>query len=82
MGNNYLFDNDLTLKAKGLLSIILENKNIDSKQQLLKYTTDGRDSLDRGIKELEVKGYLRINRKKQKGQSYIYNAFPYPKFSN
>ncbi len=76
MENNYLFDNDLTLKAKGLLSIILENKNIDSKQQLLKYTTDGRDSLDRGIKELETKGYLRINRKKQKGQSYIYNAFP------
>lgn len=75
MENNYLFDNDLTLKAKGLLSIILENKNIDSKQQLLKYTTDGRDSLDRGIKELETKGYLRINRKKQKGQSYIYNAF-------
>ena len=76
MENNYLFDNDLTLKAKGLLSIILENKNIDSKQQLLKYTTDGRDSLDRGIKELETKGYLRINRKKQKRQSYIYNAFP------
>ena len=82
MEKYYLFDNDLTLKAKGLLSIILENNNIDSKEQLLKYTTDGRNSLDKGIKELEAKGYLQIKRKKQKGQSYIFSVYPYTKFLN
>ena len=82
MDNNYLFDKDLTLKAKGLLSILLENDNINSKQELLKYTTDGRDRIDNGIKELQTKGYLQIKRQKQKGQSYIYIAYSYPKFLN
>lgn len=82
MPNNYLFDNHLTLKAKGLLSVLLENTNIDSKQKIINYTCDGRDSINSTIKELETKGYLQIKRKTEKGQIYIFEAYPCPKFLN
>lgn len=82
MPKNYLFDSHLSLKAKGLLSVLLKNTNIDSKQQITNYTCDGRDSINNTIKELEAKGYLQIKRKTEKGQIYIFEAYPCPKFLN
>lgn len=77
----YLYDKELSLKAKGILSVLLANKNINSKQQLMNYAKDGRESIDNGIKELEEKGYLRIKRKNCKGQFYIFESSPTCEFS-
>ena len=77
----YLYDKELSLKAKGILSVLLANKNINSKQQLMNYAKDGRESIDNGIKELEEKGYLRIKRKHCKGQLYIFESSPTCEFS-
>ena len=77
----YLYDKELSLKAKGILSVLLANKNRNSKQQLMNYAKDGRESIDNGIKELEEKGYLRIKRKNCKGQFYIFESSPTCEFS-
>jgi len=79
---SYLFDANLSLKAKGLLSILLTYDNIKDKQQLSEYMADGRIGMDNGIKELEENGYLQIIRTQQIGQACIFNAYSYPKFLN
>lgn len=62
----YLFDNSLSLKAKGLLAILLnlpENKT-PTQELLMGLVTDGRVAIKSTIKELKTKGYLTITRKK------------------
>lgn len=62
----YLFDNSLSLKAKGLLAILLnlpENET-PTQELLMGLTTDGRVAIKSTIKELKTKGYLVITRKK------------------
>ena len=77
----YLYDRELSLKAKGLMFTLLDNENINSKQQLKSYTTDGYDKINSAVKELEAKGYLRIKRKNCKGQFYIFETSPACEFS-
>ena len=60
---NYLLNKDLSLKAKGLLSLLitLKESNIKiSQSSVLRFCTDGDSSLQSGINELKKHGYLSI----------------------
>ncbi len=60
MSNHHLRDINLSLKAKGLLSLMLslpENWNFFAKG-LATLCHEGRDSVESGLKELEREGYL------------------------
>jgi len=60
MSNHHFRDKELSLKAKGLLSMILslpETWNY-SVEGLTALSTDGKDSVRGAIKELEVGGYI------------------------
>lgn len=55
-----VFNRNLSLKAKGLLSIVF-SRPVDWKfyrSEMLQHSTDGERSFDSGIKELETQGYL------------------------
>ena len=62
----YLFDNNLSLKAKGLLAILLNLPGSETPTQelLMGLAIDGRTAIKSTIKELKTKGYLTITRKK------------------
>ena len=62
----YLFDNNLSLKAKGLLATLLNLPESETPTQelLIDLATDGRVAIKSTIKELKTKGYLTITRKK------------------
>ena len=60
---NYLLNKDLSLKAKGLLSLLitLKESNIKiSQSSILRFCTDGDCSLQSCINELKKHGYLSI----------------------
>jgi hypothetical protein len=60
---NYLLNKDLSLKAKGLLSLLitLKESNIKiSQSSILRFCTDGDCSLQSSINELKKRGYLSI----------------------
>jgi hypothetical protein len=60
---NYLLNKDLSLKAKGLLSLLitLKESNIKiSQSSILRFCTDGDYSLQSCINELKKRGYLSI----------------------
>lgn len=60
MSNRHLRDINLSLKAKGLLSLMLslpENWDYSAKG-LATLCHEGRDSVESGLKELEREGYL------------------------
>ena len=63
MMDKYLYDHELSFKAKGIMTILLsEEHNLKCKSVisfLLKNSKDGKDSLQNGIKELESKGYIK-----------------------
>lgn len=62
----YLFDRSLSLKAKGLLAILLylpENES-PTQELLMDLSSDGRVAIKSAIRELKEKGYLTITRKK------------------
>lgn len=58
--NNYLFDNRLSLKAKGLLSMMLSRPDdwIFHNDELISHSTDGEKSFRAGFKELQECGYV------------------------
>ena len=71
MSNNHLRNTELSLKAKGLLSLMLSlPDNWDyTTRGLAKICKDGVDSIGNTIKELEVNGYLIRKRiRNDKGQ--------------
>ena len=75
MSNYHLRDMSLSLKAKGLLSLMLslpENWDYTMKG-LARICKDGIDSISGGIRELEAHGYLRhhLHRKN------LYGKIPY-----
>lgn len=64
MSNAHLFDKNLTLKAKGLLSLCLALPN-DWEYTiagLCKLSDDGRDSVRSALKNLKENGYLKIRK--------------------
>ena len=83
MDKNYIFDNGLGLKAKGLLTILL-NLPKDFKitqDNLMTLAKDGRTNIKKTLTELTDKGYLLIEQShSNKGFVYTYTAEPIPKF--
>lgn len=71
MSNHHLRNTDLSLKAKGLLSLMLslpENWDYTTKG-LSMICKDGIDSINSGVKELEANGYvIRRRLRNEKGQ--------------
>ena len=70
MGNYHLRDKELSLKAKGLLSIMLslpDGWNF-STQGLTKLSSDGETAIRSTLKELEQKGYLKRNKVRINGK--------------
>lgn len=66
----YLVDAGLSLKAKGLLSLILIMPDSESLSvaKLTTYSLDGRDGVTTAVRELEKAGYL--TRQRQKASAY------------
>ncbi|WP_333657251.1 DUF6017 domain-containing protein [Tissierella praeacuta] len=83
MSNHHLRNTDLSLKAKGLLSLMLslpENWDYTTKG-LSMICKDGIDSINSGIKELETNGYVvRRRLRNEKGQltTIEYTIFEQP----
>lgn len=70
MGNYHLRDKELSLKAKGLLSIMLslpDGWNF-STQGLTTLSSDGETAIRSTLKELEKKGYLKRNKVRINGK--------------
>lgn len=70
MGNYHLRDKELSLKAKGLLSIMLslpDGWNF-STQGLTTLSSDGEAAIRSTLKELELKGYLKRNKVRINGK--------------
>lgn len=59
--NNYLFDDRLSLKAKGLLTLMLARPDdwIFHNDEMISHSTDGEKSYRAGIKELQQYGYVK-----------------------
>lgn len=68
-----LKDKNLSLKAKGLYSLIFINKNFN-KESLKSMCSEGKEGFENTWKELKEKGYL-IQKKEQKNGrfNYIYS---------
>ena len=86
MSNHHLKDKNLSLKSKGLLSVILSlPENWDySTRGLAAISKEGVDSIGAALKELEKAGYLVRNRlRDERGRitdtEYIIYEYPQPK---
>lgn len=82
ISNLYLQDRNLSLKAKGLFTIILglpDTWNF-SNEGLCSLCKEGKTSVDNAIKELKENGYLKlIRRQNSKGKFYYdYNVYENP----
>ena len=87
MSNYHFKEKNMSLKAKGLLSLMLSLPNDwdYSIKGLISYSKDSKDSIMSGLKELEDFGYLkRTMVKNDKGQfdGYDYNIFEKPQRQN
>lgn len=83
MSNKHLKDNKLSLKAKGLLSLVLSLPDDwdYTIKGLLQFARDGNDSFASAFKELELHGYLVRERKRNergqvKGNNYTFFENP------
>lgn len=80
--NNYLFDSNLTMSAKGLLTMLI-NINDDyniTMEELCSLTKNGPDTIKSTLTELMNKNYLeRIKIRDEKGY-YLYNYVVYDKY--
>ena len=80
---SFIHDDNLSWKAKGILLYLLSRPDDWQvyETELNKHSSDGRDSLRTGIKELEQAGYIHRTRKRnEKGQlkEYEYQVFEQP----
>lgn len=79
---NYIEDQNLSFKAKGILSYALseETPNIFNKKELIESSIDGRDSVTNGLNELIEKGYAKSEESRNlKGQYLGIDYFFYSK---
>lgn len=75
---HYLLNKNLSLKAKGLLSLLITLKESDikiSQSSILRFCRDG--SLKSGIKELKKHGYLSIKLASTNGRLNGFNWYVY-----
>ena len=84
LSNAHLIDKNLSLKAKGLLSVFLSlpEKAVYCERDLCKYTSDGFSAVQAAIKELKEINYIVIERKRdEKGhlKQSIYHIYQTPK---
>ena len=84
LSNAHLIDKNLSLKAKGLLSIFLSlpEKAVYCERDLCKYTSDGFSAVQAAIKELKENKYIVIERKRdEKGhlKQSVYHIYQTPK---
>mgnify|MGYP002655706527 CR=1 FL=1 len=80
---SFIHDDNLSWKAKGILLYLLSRPDDWRiyETELNKHSSDGRDSLRTGIKELEEAGYIhRTRRRNEKGRlrEYEYQVFEQP----
>lgn len=80
---NFIHDNTISWKAKGILLYLLSRPDDWQiyETELVKHTRDGLSSLKSGIKELEEVGYIKRTRKRDdKGRlkEYEYAVFEHP----
>jgi len=78
MNNNYLFDDQISLKAKGLLHFLhsMPEDFEMSAKAISSYHKDCKDAVNNGLQELEKSGYLiRIKKTRADGKfgGYVYN---------
>lgn len=83
LSNYHIKDKNLSLKAKGLLTVLLSlPENWDySINGLVAISKEGRDGITSAIKELESKGYLKRTQEKDKDgrfKGYNYDVFEKP----
>ena len=83
VNKEFIHNNNLSWKAKGILLYLLSRPDDWQvyETELQKHSSDGRDSLRTGIKELEQAGYIHRTRKRnEKGQlkEYEYQVFEQP----
>ena len=83
LDNNIFKNKNLSLKAKGLLSMLLSLPNNwqFSERGLTALSKDGRDSLRSGLDELEDNGYLKRERVRNESGQFsktIYNVYEIP----
>ncbi len=83
VNKEFIHNNNLSWKAKGILLSLLSRPDDWQvyETELNKHSSDGRDSLRTGIKELEQAGYIHRTRKRnEKGQlkEYEYQVFEQP----
>lgn len=83
MPNHHLKEKEMSLKAKGLLSLMLAMPNglKISTESLVSLSKDGKESVTAALHELERFGYIsRVMRKNEKGQyagyEYIVHDIP------
>lgn len=75
----YIKDKFLSLKAKGLYSLMKSYDKIPSKEELQKISSDGFKSFDNAWKELIEMGYLKLQRTRvNNGFKYTRELFDYP----
>lgn len=78
--SEFINDKNLSLKAKGALSMLLSLKNLN-KKRIIELSKDGKDSVNSAIIELQENGYLQIYETREKGRRvYNYYAYSFPKF--
>lgn len=79
---NMLSDKNISWKAKGILSYLLSKPDgwITYLTDVEKQSTDGKDSVSSGVKELEKAGYIERKRIREKGRfkGWEYNVYEYP----
>ncbi|HAL08947.1 MAG TPA: DNA replication protein DnaD [Staphylococcus sp.] len=80
---NFIHDNKISWKAKGILLYLLSRPDDWQvyETELVKHTSDGLSSLKSGIKELEEVGYIqRVRKRDEKGRlkEYEYSVFEHP----
>ncbi|MEY8441834.1 conserved phage C-terminal domain-containing protein [Lactobacillaceae bacterium 24-114] len=80
-------DDRLSWKARGIFAYLWsQSDNWDfNEREVAKHSTDGRDSLRRGLKELECYGYLernQLNDKKGKFDGYSWTLHEKPRSEN
>lgn len=81
MSNHHLKDKRLSLKAKGLMSLMLSlPENWDfSKNGLIAIVKEGRTVVENSLSELKEAGYLRIEENRDRGRfSYSYHIYEKP----
>lgn len=83
---NILTNSDISWKAKGILSYLLSKPDgwITYITDIEKRSSDGRDSVRAGIRELETIGYIERKRIREKGKfkGWEYHVYEYPKKKN